>query len=146
MLYSIVSNDVDNSLPLRKTARPAHLERLQALQAEGRLVLAATRGDGVQGDEITQNVKTIRDVPLRLDTEDPPAVFEVRGEVHRGSLPALTPRPRRNGSTRRRSHPWSPVLANEVAPGRAPHPRRPRGSMSVNHAGCARLAYVAPLC
>lgn len=40
MLYSIVSNDVDNSLPLRKTARPAHLERLQALQAEGRLVLA----------------------------------------------------------------------------------------------------------
>lgn len=40
MLYSIVSNDVDNSLPLRKTARPAHLQRLQELQAEGRLVLA----------------------------------------------------------------------------------------------------------
>jgi len=40
VLYSIVSNDVDNSLPLRKTARPAHLDRLQALQAQGRLVLA----------------------------------------------------------------------------------------------------------
>jgi uncharacterized protein YciI len=40
VLYSIVSNDVDNSLPLRKTARPAHLERLQELLAQGRLVLA----------------------------------------------------------------------------------------------------------
>lgn len=40
MLYSIVSTDVDNSLPLRQKARPAHLERLQALQEAGRLVLA----------------------------------------------------------------------------------------------------------
>lgn len=40
MLYSIVSNDVDNSLPLRQSARPAHLERLHALQEQGRLVLA----------------------------------------------------------------------------------------------------------
>ncbi|MCB1802014.1 MAG: YciI family protein [Gammaproteobacteria bacterium] len=40
MLYSIVGTDVENSLPLRKSARPAHLERLQALQDEGRLVIA----------------------------------------------------------------------------------------------------------
>jgi len=40
MLFSIVSNDVENSLPLRKKARPAHLERLQKLTEEGRLVLA----------------------------------------------------------------------------------------------------------
>ncbi|MCB1790945.1 MAG: YciI family protein [Gammaproteobacteria bacterium] len=40
MLYSIVSNDVDNSLMLRKSARPAHVERLQQLQDQGRLVLA----------------------------------------------------------------------------------------------------------
>ena len=40
MLYSIVSNDVSNSLPRRKTARPAHLQRLKELQAQGRLVLA----------------------------------------------------------------------------------------------------------
>jgi uncharacterized protein YciI len=40
MLYSIASTDVPNSLPLRKTARPAHLERLQALQDAGKLVLA----------------------------------------------------------------------------------------------------------
>ena len=40
MLYTIVANDVDNSLLLRKSARPAHLERLQALQDQGRLLLA----------------------------------------------------------------------------------------------------------
>ena len=40
MLYSIVGNDVENSLPRRKTAREAHLARLQLLQNEGRLVLA----------------------------------------------------------------------------------------------------------
>ena len=40
MLYCIVGTDVENSLPLRKSAREAHLARLQELQAEGRLVLA----------------------------------------------------------------------------------------------------------
>jgi uncharacterized protein YciI len=40
VLYSIVSTDVGNSLPLRQKARPAHLERLQRLQDAGRLVLA----------------------------------------------------------------------------------------------------------
>jgi hypothetical protein len=40
MLYTIVGNDVENSLPLRKSARGAHLERLQALQDAGRLVIA----------------------------------------------------------------------------------------------------------
>lgn len=54
---------------------------------QGLLVLAATRGDGVTGDDITQNVRTIRDVPQRLRTDDPPAVFEVRGEVY---LPRAT--------------------------------------------------------
>ncbi len=46
----------------------------------GILVTAATRGDGQQGDEVTQNVKTIRSVPLRLKI-DAPAHAEVRGEV-----------------------------------------------------------------
>lgn len=40
MLFSIVSDDVENSLPLRRQARPAHLERLQTLTEQGRLVLA----------------------------------------------------------------------------------------------------------
>jgi DNA ligase (NAD+) len=46
----------------------------------GILVTAATRGDGQQGDEVTQNAKTIRSVPLRLKV-DAPAHAEVRGEV-----------------------------------------------------------------
>jgi uncharacterized protein YciI len=40
MLYSIVGSDVEGSLPLRKSARAAHLARLEVLQHEGRLVLA----------------------------------------------------------------------------------------------------------
>jgi uncharacterized protein YciI len=40
MWYSIVSQDVENSLEKRLAARPAHLERLQALKAEGRLLIA----------------------------------------------------------------------------------------------------------
>lgn len=40
MYYAILSEDVDNSLPLRRGARPAHLERLQALADQGRLLTA----------------------------------------------------------------------------------------------------------
>lgn len=40
MLYVIFSQDVENSLPKRTQARPAHVERLQALKEEGRLILA----------------------------------------------------------------------------------------------------------
>lgn len=40
MLYAIISEDIANSLPLRQTARPAHLARLNALKDEGRLILA----------------------------------------------------------------------------------------------------------
>ncbi|MGQ9684760.1 MAG: YciI family protein [Thiobacillaceae bacterium] len=40
MYYAILGEDVPNSLPLRQAARPAHLKRLQALQDEGRLLLA----------------------------------------------------------------------------------------------------------
>lgn len=40
MLYIIFAQDVENSLPLRKQARPAHVERLQALKQQGRLILA----------------------------------------------------------------------------------------------------------
>jgi DNA ligase (NAD+) len=49
---------------------------------DGLLTRAVTRGNGVVGDDITHNVRTIADVPLRLLTDSPPAVLEVRGEVY----------------------------------------------------------------
>jgi DNA ligase (NAD+) len=52
---------------------------------KGLLVLAATRGDGTVGDNITQNVRTIRDIPLRLDASSKhsaPSHLEVRGEIY----------------------------------------------------------------
>ena len=49
---------------------------------DGVLVLAATRGDGTTGEDVTAQVLTISDVPYRLDVDDPPATVEVRGEVH----------------------------------------------------------------
>lgn len=47
----------------------------------GALVRAVTRGDGVRGDEVTDNVRTIRSVPLKLQGEGWPALFEIRGEI-----------------------------------------------------------------
>lgn len=49
---------------------------------EGRLTQGLTRGDGQQGDDITHNVRTMIGVPLRLETENPPELLEVRGEAY----------------------------------------------------------------
>ena len=48
----------------------------------GVLVRAATRGDGRIGEDITANVRTVREVPRRLQGDDPPVVIEVRGEMY----------------------------------------------------------------
>lgn len=48
---------------------------------DGVFTQAATRGDGSTGEDVTENIRTIRSIPLRLHTDHPPAVLDVRGEV-----------------------------------------------------------------
>nr|WP_314861514.1 NAD-dependent DNA ligase LigA [uncultured Undibacterium sp.] len=48
---------------------------------DGVFTQAATRGDGYTGEDVTENIRTIRSVPLRLRCENPPAILDVRGEV-----------------------------------------------------------------
>ncbi|MDO8954933.1 MAG: NAD-dependent DNA ligase LigA [Gammaproteobacteria bacterium] len=48
----------------------------------GRLVQAATRGDGMQGENVTDNIKVIKAIPHQLKLEHPPRILEVRGEVY----------------------------------------------------------------
>ncbi|HMF12030.1 MAG TPA: NAD-dependent DNA ligase LigA [Gemmataceae bacterium] len=49
---------------------------------KGKLTVGATRGNGEVGDDVTHNLKTLRDLPLKLRTDDPPPLMEVRGEVY----------------------------------------------------------------
>ncbi|MDG6881550.1 DNA ligase [Phocoenobacter uteri] len=51
------------------------------LYENGVLTQAATRGDGATGEDITANIRTIRNIPLKLNMANPPASLEVRGEV-----------------------------------------------------------------
>ena len=71
---------------------------------QGRLVQAATRGDGESGEDVTQNIRTIGQIPLRLDASAPgalpaPPLLEVRGEVYMGraDFEALNERQRAAG-------------------------------------------------
>jgi DNA ligase (NAD+) len=66
---------------------------------DGKLVVAATRGDGATGEDITQNVRTIETVPQHIDAADCPAVLEVRGEIYmdRSEFAALNKRQEENG-------------------------------------------------
>ena len=54
---------------------------ISLLYEHRRLVQAVTRGDGVQGDDVTDNVRTIRTIPLQLRGDDVPDRFEIRGEI-----------------------------------------------------------------
>ena len=65
----------------------------------GRLVQGATRGDGVRGDDITHNVRTIKDLPLRLLGDDVPELIEIRGEAYmrNSDLSAVNEEQRRIG-------------------------------------------------
>jgi DNA ligase (NAD+) len=57
----------------------------------GNLVRAVTRGDGVQGDDVTANVKTIKSIPIQLPEADYPDTFDIRGEIfmHRKTFEKL---------------------------------------------------------
>ncbi|EMS1760435.1 NAD-dependent DNA ligase LigA [Neisseria gonorrhoeae] len=54
---------------------------ISLLYRDGVLVQAATRGDGTTGEDVTRNVKTVANIPLRLHGENTPELIEVRGEV-----------------------------------------------------------------
>lgn len=78
MLYAIISKDVPNSLELRTAARPAHLKRLQALQDEGRLLLAGPHpaidsenpgAAGFTGSLIVAEFESLQDAKLWADTD-----------------------------------------------------------------------------
>src|SRR5437764_716303 len=49
---------------------------------KGLFTVGATRGDGERGDDVTHNLKTVHELPLRLKADPPPALFETRGEVY----------------------------------------------------------------
>mgnify|MGYP006074436875 CR=1 FL=1 len=52
------------------------------LYRDGVLIRGATRGDGATGEDITENVRTINSIPLKLQTNSPPHLLEVRGEIY----------------------------------------------------------------
>jgi DNA ligase (NAD+) len=77
-------------LELKNTSVPIHIvcePKIDGLSLgiryeQGKIVSAATRGNGLEGEDVTVNVKTIHDVPHRLEGEGWPDVLEVRGEVY----------------------------------------------------------------
>jgi len=72
-----------NNLPIDYACEPK-LDgvAISLLYEKGHLVQAATRGDGVTGEDVTQNVRTIRAIPLILRGKNYPQILEVRGEIY----------------------------------------------------------------
>ncbi len=55
---------------------------ISLLYEDGVFIQAATRGDGTTGEDVTENIRTVRIIPLKLTGEEIPALLEVRGEIH----------------------------------------------------------------
>ena len=72
---------------------------ISLLYRDGVLIQAATRGDGTTGEDVTQNVKTVSNIPLRLHGENIPELIEIRGEVLmlKADFAALNQRQAENG-------------------------------------------------
>ncbi|MGI9329844.1 MAG: DNA ligase LigA-related protein, partial [Gammaproteobacteria bacterium] len=95
-----VRNRLETSEQIAYTAEPKLDGTAIALRyVDGRLVRAATRGDGRVGEDVTHNVRTIRSVPLKLRGKSWPAELEVRGEVFmpKAGFEALNARAREAG-------------------------------------------------
>ena len=73
--------DEDTSIPYMCEPKMDGLA-VELVYVHGTLTVASTRGDGVTGEDVTGNIRTLRGLPLRLTGEDVPALLEVRGEVY----------------------------------------------------------------
>jgi DNA ligase (NAD+) len=88
--------------PIDFTAEPKIDGLSMSLRYEdGELVTAATRGDGTEGEDVTANIRTLRDVPQRLKGPHVPEVCEIRGEIYmtKGAFLALNERQKAAGET-----------------------------------------------
>nr|WP_315469125.1 NAD-dependent DNA ligase LigA [uncultured Undibacterium sp.] len=70
------NQDLEYAIDLKFDGLAINLRYINGVFAQ-----AATRGDGYTGEDVTENIRTIRSVPLRLRCENPPAILDVRGEV-----------------------------------------------------------------
>ncbi|GGC91275.1 NAD-dependent DNA ligase LigA [Undibacterium terreum] len=71
-----INHDVEYAIDLKFDGLAINLRYVDGLFTQ-----AATRGDGFTGEDVTENIRTIHSIPLRLNTEHPPRILDVRGEV-----------------------------------------------------------------
>ena len=71
-----VQNEIDYAIDLKFDGLAINLRYV-----DGVFTQAATRGDGFTGEDVTENIRTIRSIPLRLHVANPPKILDVRGEV-----------------------------------------------------------------